>query len=567
MPTALAPPRQTSATSLALCAIPASLIGVAIGYPAVAAIAAVAWPSSRGGEPAPTASSPAPLSLVAATILWPLVIAVLSTLIALPAAWLLRAGSRRRSLAAFVAVPLLLPNYLAYAGWGLLRAPMTFLGDLLATQSQTVQVAVNKAIAILGLSLWAWPVAALVLAVGARRIPQSLLDSLSLDAAGAPAPVPMLRRWLVLLTLLRPALAWSVALVTLIMLGSPVPLHLAQIETYSVEIWRRLSLTTDLAPVWAASWPLVLVSLAGVAALVSRLSRPTDPGADTEITAPPAPPRRSLPLLILAAAIWALSIIVPFVLFLLALRDPPHSPTLASMLRLSTSFWQTSGDAVVSSLGVGACTGLLALLLTLSSWAALSLSPSRLIRSVMLVMIACSLLVALLPGVLVGSAIAAAWNSPATRFVSDTPIILVLAHTARFGFIPMTLGWWLAALESRAERDLRRPEGDSLRAFVLARLLNPAAGGLAALGGAVAVGILSIHEIESTIMVLPPGNASLSQQVLEYLHYARDERLAACAVNLLAVAVAAAYLSARLIASTEPTPASGFSGTATPPHP
>jgi ABC-type spermidine/putrescine transport system permease subunit II len=67
-------------------------------------------------------------------------------------------------------------------------------------------------------------------------------------------------------------------------------------------------------------------------------------------------------------------------------------------------------------------------------------------------------------------------------------------------------------------------------------------------GLGLAIAALSFHEIESTVLVLPPGLANLPQQLLDYLHYARDEQLSAAAVNLLSLGALVALLSAGLTA-------------------
>ena len=46
------------------------------------------------------------------------------------------------------------------------------------------------------------------------------------------------------------------------MIGSAVPLHLAQVETFAILIWRDLNLTTEPARVWVRAWPLLLVAIA-----------------------------------------------------------------------------------------------------------------------------------------------------------------------------------------------------------------------------------------------------------------------------------------------------------------
>ena len=83
-------------------------------------------------------------------------IAVLATVLGFPAGWVSRKLPGRWAL--LMVAPMLMPSYLAYAGWGLLRAPGTWLGDWLlrgpSVGSGTANAAVGSAAAN-----W-WPVAA-----------------------------------------------------------------------------------------------------------------------------------------------------------------------------------------------------------------------------------------------------------------------------------------------------------------------------------------------------------------------------------------------------------------------
>jgi ABC-type spermidine/putrescine transport system permease subunit II len=117
---------------------------------------------------------------------------------------------------------------------------------------------------------------------------------------------------------------------------------------------------------------------------------------------------------------------------------------------------------------------------------------------------------------------------------------------ARFGWVGVLGGWWFASIEPREHRWIRELDaGRSLRAWLAATLRPQLA---PAIGIGLAIAALSFHEIESTVQVLPPGLANLPQQLLDYLHYARDEQLSAAAVNLLGLGVLCALASAYLTA-------------------
>lgn len=521
-----------------------ALAALTVGLPGAEVAAGIARRllSPQAQEPIPGVSAGAAL-LLATTIAHPALIAAVATALAWPVAWAVgRAGraGRRLAIAAACAVPLLLPNYLAYAALNLLRAPRTAIGDFLAEQEPWASIAFGKAIALLGLALWAWPIALLALAPAVQRLPRDTLDALELDGAGRLWP---LRRTLLLASMLRGPIALAILAVGVVMLGSAVPLHVAQIDTFATRLWLRLSLTTDPAAAWIGAWPLLVIAALAAAGACSRLGR----GAhDTGNQGPSHPPaRRALPSTVGACAVLAISVLLPLAMFISSLREPGAPWSLRTALGMSAAFWRDARDAVAASAGAAAATGLLAALIAALSWCALSAPGHRRPGArIALVCVGLWIVAGLTPGVLVGSALARAWTSgiaaPLDAIlggrIGDTPAILVLAHGARFGIVAALVGWWLAALEPREEREMRLLDGATgARAWLLARV-GPAGVG-AVLGAGVAAAALSFHEIEAAVMVQPPGLASFPQQVLEDLHFARDARLGAAAVNLLAAGI------------------------------
>src|SRR5438552_9520035 len=89
------------------------------------------------------------------------------------------------------------------------------------------------------------------------RLDESLLEQLKVDGAGR------WRRAGAVLAMTRGGVAGAFAAVVLLVLGSAVPLHLAQVETYAFEIWKL----ADQLPwgqrgrVWVAAWPLIALAV------------------------------------------------------------------------------------------------------------------------------------------------------------------------------------------------------------------------------------------------------------------------------------------------------------------
>ena len=459
-------------------------------------------------------------------------IALLAVIFGAPVGWTLRRNGSRR-LAALVLVPLLMPNYFAYAGWSLLRAPRSTLGDLLADAPAWVSAWTLPVIGVVGLALWSWPLAAVLVSASARRVDQSLLDALDLEGPSA------LRRLQVLGMLLLPGLAGAFLLVLLLMAGSMVPLDVSQIETYGVLLMRWLNQHPSDIPVWHASWPLLAAAALATLLLVRIGGRSAAlVGGDA------APLRRRAGRGVLAwtLVLWGLSVIVPGVLYVLNLRDPPHPATWATIQRWVLWFWREWGEAAGESAGVAARVGVLAAVVGLAVWYAGS--GGRASRWTATIVTAGLLSAGLLPGVLVGTAIRRTADMIAPA-IGDTTWVVVWAHATRFAFVAAAVGLWLARAESAAERDLRRIDGaDSIRGFLHASLRRHAP---VLLGAAFAAAILSFHEIEATVAVWPPGVRNLAQEMLDALHFDRIQRLASAATNLLVVGPFAAFLAGWLI--------------------
>jgi hypothetical protein len=158
---------------------------------------------------------------------------------------------------------------------------------------------------------------------------------------------------------------------------------------------------------------------------------------------------------------------------------------------------------------------------------------------------------------LLGSAAAHAWNHPALAMVSDTPLVVVLCHLARFGFLACLTGAALARAEGSL-RDMRSLDaGDSLMGWLVAAA-PPQVGAVA--GMALAMGLLSLHEIETTIMVQPPSasGGGLAWKLLQALHFNREDDLIPAMVLLIGTGLVLATASV-VLAGRGPKPDRGAS--------
>ncbi|MEX2218327.1 MAG: hypothetical protein WD749_06160 [Phycisphaerales bacterium] len=506
----------------------AGLVGVTVGIPGLAVVARVAWAVvSAPGEAGRAAR--VDLGLLARTLLVAAAIAALATLLGWPGAWAARRLPSR--FVALLALPLLLPSYLISSGWGLLRAPGAAIGDrLMSPGREWMVIPVGQGLAIAGLALWASPLASLLIASQLRRTDEDVYEALRL------LPASRGRRALAILGMARPGVLMAFGAVLLLMLGSAVPLHVSQLDTYAITLWRRLDESARAAHwrVWVAAWPLLLAPAAAAWAVTARLRAESTEGA--RLGQAEDPRIRASPVLAGAALVWSLAVLAPVALFLLNLRG-------LSVLQV---FWRTAWRSILASSVTSAATALVAAVIAGSMWAALAGgAPARRTARACL---GALLVAGLSPGILVGLATAEAWRAwPALAPIADSPAVIVLAHTARFGFLAALAGWWLARTEPRELRDLRRLEaGDSLRGW-LRGALPPQAGVLA--GVAAATGLLSFHEIEAAVMLQPPSSigGGFAWLMLQQLHFARTQELAAGMVYVVGGGLVAGLLAVWLL--------------------
>ncbi len=450
-------------------------------------------------------------------------IGVLATLCAWPAAWAARVLPARWL--SVLLVPMLMPSYLAYIGWSQLRAPGNPIGDFLmrgpAEGPNWWQITAGQVCAIGGLVLWSWPLAMLILGARVRRLDPDILDALRLE------PAPAWRRTLALATLCRGSLLAAVLSISLVMLGSAVPLHIAQLDTYAIEVWRLLDSTPpgQHGRVWVASWPLVLIALLAGLWIGRRIDGAPEAGGPSlrgrsrrGATGHPAAGRLAV---VLTALLWLFSVIAPGLLMSIDIR---HAGFVAD-------FWRTHAEAFTVTALVACAVALIAGAMATAVWMGLSAHGAGGWRRVTRWSIVALVAAGLAPGVLVGAATATAWNRLGIVSDAGALVSIALAHTARLGFVGALVGWWAARSEAPEARALRRIDGaDTIPGWF--RAAWPTQSGLI-FAAALAVGLLSFHEIEASVMLQPPGVDSFPRQMLQLLHYNRMEDVAAAVAVVL----------------------------------
>ncbi len=465
------------------------------------------------------------------TLLWCVLIGASAAGVAFVWAWWMRGlGPRARMWAMGVGLtPLLLPSYLAYAGWNLLRSPGSWLGDALAVAPPWASVWAWRGMAIGGLTLWVWPLALLVLAPAAMRVSQGVLDAMRTDGASVAVRARQV------IWMLRGDFVRAAALCGLIMAGSAIPLHVAQVNTYTIWLWSEMNRVPDTRGVWIAALPMLVLAVVG-AGLVLRLipARPRDGGEVDPSETHRRAGRAGAGTLILTGAacmVWTVSVIVPLLLFVLSVREPAAYP----------GFWREAGGGVASGLQVGAWVGGVGAIVLMAVWMVIANGATREQRRGIGGPILWFTVAGLVPGVLVGTAFAQAWTASASPGIA----LVVMTHLARFVFIAAIIGYWLGNSEPPELRSLRELDGGATVRGWLAACVRPRWGVVA--GAGVALCLLSLHEIESTVQVQPPGLDNLAQYLLDQLHYLRQDQLAAAGATMTGIGLVGAVVGGVLM--------------------
>ncbi|MBI3117714.1 MAG: iron ABC transporter permease [Candidatus Hydrogenedentes bacterium] len=462
-----------------------------------------------------------------------------------------RPGLRgHRILTIALAVPLLLPPYIVAMTWvdllgtnGLLRSVFaTTPADLGAPGSPPFNL-YNTGGVILVLALTYFPLSAGCTAIAWRRV-----DGTAVEAARVYGGLAR-TFWRTQLPLAAPGiLAGILAVFLLGLLSFAVP-SLLQVQVYTVEIYTRFSSFFDTSGAMAQALPLLALGLATVLLLQRHLRRAT--AASTT----PRPCRVPMPRGLHATAITYSMLLALGAGALPIAVVAWRAGTPAEIL----TAWRSAGDEVLTSLllstAAATATVFLALAMgcierdlpprsqvvlsarsqvvlgnALAQEAALRL-PRRLFSA--------SAVPFLVSGPVLGVGLIHLWNhAPLLSLVYDSAAILVLACTARYlVFAHLGLRAALAQLGARPEEAAAVCGAGPLRRVtqILLPLLSPALIVLWAI-----VFILSLGELDTVLLVAPPGWTPLSVRVFSLLHYGPSQAVAAlCLLTLLIMLLAA----------------------------
>ncbi|MBI5685817.1 MAG: iron ABC transporter permease [Verrucomicrobia bacterium] len=435
--------------------------------------------------------------------------------VAATALWRWRSGFRPLLL-----VMALLPAYVhtlawstAFAALNALLEPLGFAGIPLRGWGGAIFI---QTMALL-------PAGVYLALVGLESLDRNLIEAARLAAPDAK----VLGR--VILPLAAPMLAAGAGLLFLLSLIDYTVPSLCLVNVYALEIFAEFGASNEPGRAFLLSLPLLVVTLAALSFAHDRVKHAaqTTGGPRAARPLPPRWPPWFQRLQCGALALLALQIAVPL-----------------ATLGVTASGWRATADAVSAarnevffSFGVCAATALLCL--ALSPLAALWLwQRSHRNASVWLL-----LFVPLaVPAPLAGIGLIALWNQPDWHPLYGTRLMPVLAGAARFCSVAaMVLLAQLRQTDPLLFDATRVFQRRPWRGWWRVRLPMLAPGLLAA--GCI-VFALALGELGATLIVAPPGHATLTMRIYNYLHYGASATVAALCLTMTLLTLAAAGLAA-----------------------
>lgn len=361
------------------------------------------------------------------------------------------------------------------------------------------------------LSLLLWPITMLLVLSAWRR-----LEPAQLEADPAVAGRHLLRA--LLLPLARPALAQAALLTFVLALNNFAVPAILQVKVFPAEMWVRFNTAFDTVGALRLSWPLVLGPLV-VLVWVMRRGLPW-PHVQGAVPARLFRQQLGNPAFGLAGLgttlLCALSVGLPLFQIISASRTWTELPgaLAAGQSAVWTSLWLAATSALaVMTLGL-----------------ALARNSKRNVSAGWLLW-----LPFLLPGVLLGIALIYAFNHDWSSALYKSAGIVVVAFTVRY----LALGWTTSrhALQS-ADPDLANVAClDGANCWQMARHVYWPQISAQLAGGWYLVYLLCLWDVETLILVVPPGGETLALRVFNLLHYGHNAQVNALCLTLLALAV------------------------------
>lgn len=413
---------------------------------------------------------------------------------------------------------LALPPFLVTNAW------MRYLGTAGAWRDWFPLDLFTPAGAVLILSLWLWPVTAVIVWGSWQRLEPAHLEVEPMLKGGAFV------RHILAPMAVGPALV--AACITFILAANNLSVPaLLQVNVYPAAIWTSFSSTFwmtadghfDWRTALALMWPVVLLPLT----MVLIVQRRALPWPSLRIGTPPRLVRRTL------GWPWVGSACVVTLMILCGSVGVPlweiagDSRTWAQL----PSTLVASRSAIFNSLGLAIlvptlCVGGTLLLVLRSArqerWWRATLSLAW--------------IPFLIPGVLIGIALIQSLNRPPVNWLYPSFAVVILALTIRYAVVGLSLARHAVRAADRDLSDAARLEGATplqLARHVFWPQLAPQLAAAWAI-----IFLLCLWDVETMVLIVPPGGETVALRVFNLLHYGHTAHVNAHCLILLALALA-----------------------------
>jgi len=367
--------------------------------------------------------------------------------------------------------------------------------------------------AIWTLALLNWPIAFLFATAAWRRLEAAQLE------VDPRLEGWFLLRWL-LLPMARTGLAQSAILTLVLALNNFAVPAILQVKVFPAEVWVRFNTTFDYKSALALSWPLVLAPV--ILMLCFRSGDNTWAWQSRQATARAL--RRQL------GAAWY--------------RIGGAAAAVLVGFSLGVPFWQLAGSRKT----------------WLEFWPALQAGQSAIGHSLEYSMLSATVVIVValwtwrvrigswlwlpffMPGVLLGIALIWIFNRHGLNGIYQSIAIVILAYVIRYA----ALGWNIVAraLRSGDPSLLAMARLEGARPWQILRYVHwPQASSQTASAWYVTY-LLCLWDVETLVLIVPPGGESLSLRIFNLLHYGHNPQVNALCLLLLVLALLPLLLAA-----------------------
>jgi ABC-type Fe3+ transport system permease subunit/streptogramin lyase len=411
----------------------------------------------------------------------------------------------RRLMAAFSIATLALPSFLVTNCWIDLLGVNGLLHPWLPVNI------FSQAGAIGILTLLFWPIPALALWGAWQKF-----ETIHFEVD------PALRGWRVFQFLLWPAakahFAWSAAIIFALALNNFAVPTILQVKVFSSETWVQFNTNLDALGALQMSWPLILAPV-GLLLFLRRtqLAWPRETTADA---APILRRRLGMFWVITCISLCSAALAVSFFAPLAQL-----AATTRTWTELLPAF-QAGHMAVLNSILYSASAACLALAL------AVVFGRFRMLGWMWIFFF--------IPGVLLGIGAVVTFNRPIFDLFSRTAAIVIAILVVRYFAIAQSISRAALGAVDHEVIDCARLEGAkglSLFRKIILPQIAPQIG-----AAAYVVYLLCLWDVESILLVIPPGGETLALRVFNLLHYGHNAHVNALCLLLLLLAILPLFL-------------------------